>query len=118
MDNKHTEHIITLAIHFDEDRVVKLAEESAVKQMVAKVNAEVEKRTKKSGYYGESDLDEMIAKKVNDCIEEHKAEIIEKASDKLADKLSRSKVGKDLIKNINAVLVQQMESEGETNEKG
>ena len=111
MDNTHKEHIITFAISFDEDRVVKIAEDAAVKQIVNGVDKAIKQKTEGRGYYAESDLDRMIANRVNVFFNTHKEEILEKAADKLAEKLARSKAGKELIKNLNEALVLKMENE-------
>ena len=91
------EHILQFAVSIDEDRIIQMVEDRAVKAGVADITKAVEERTKARGYYAKAWVDEVIDKKVSELIEKRKEAIIEKAVNKLAERLGRTKMVKEKV---------------------
>lgn len=94
------EHILQFAVSIDEDRIVQMVEDRAVKAGVDNITKLVEQRNKARGYYDQSYIDKVINDRVSDLIKENKEIIIEKAANKLADRLVRTRVVKEKVAEV------------------
>ena len=96
------EHIMQFAIGIDDNAIRKRVEEAAEKQIIDEIGQQVRDNLFQASYYGrhasvKDPLSEYSKRIINDFLERHKDEIIEKAAVHLADRLSRSKVVKEAI---------------------
>lgn len=96
------EHIVQFAIGIDDDAIKKRLEESAerdVKEQLAKSAKDALKSK-----YGAWNYDEAFVRIVNDMaleiVEKYKETIIAESAKILADRVFRSKAGKEILKNI------------------
>lgn len=91
------EHIVNISFAIDDSDIAKQIEE----RLIAHGLAKVEERVKKTLSHTHWDENEKIIEIAYDCTKQflidNKEQIIEKASDKLADKLSRRKEVKERI---------------------
>ena len=97
------EHIVQFAIGIDDEAIVKRVTDSAEKQIVdglkAKYESEIEHQIFKFERSGWGSSTKMVKAGLSDWVnelvikllEDNKEEIIERASEKLADKMSRTK---------------------------
>lgn len=97
-------------VNFDDKSIAQQIEKNAyndaVNQVKEDINTKLLIQRNSWGYSGDGDVIIAITKhEMETFLEEHKDEIIESASKKLAEKIARSKQGKALIDNL-------MEKEG------
>lgn len=95
------EHILQIAIGVDDEAIKERVAESAEKQITKNIEQMVKNKLFE-GYYGRnaderSALSEYSKRLLDDFLERHKDEILEKAAVYLAEKLARSKAGKSLM---------------------
>ena len=100
------EHIVQFAIGIDDDAIIKRVTECAEKQIIGELKEEIKFEIeheifRHDTWFGKENkivgLQGWVEGFVNDVIEKNKDKIIEMTSEKLADKLSRSKVVKEAI---------------------
>lgn len=100
------EHIIQMAISIEDEKIVKRVEETAEKQIIETLTDRVENViSEKSGWYGKSERDytplkNMVSEKIAKILDENKDLILSEASKILADKLARSKAGKEVLQGL------------------
>lgn len=100
------EHIIQMAISVEDEKIVKRVEETAEKQIIETLTGRVENViSEKHGWYGKTERDyaplkNMVAKQITKVLDENKDLILSEASKILADKLARSKAGKEALQNL------------------
>lgn len=100
------EHIIKMAISVEDERIVKRVEETAEKQIIETLTDRVEDViSEKRGWYGKSERDytplkDMVSEQIAKVLDENKDLILSEASKILADKLARSKAGKEVLQNL------------------
>lgn len=100
------EHIVQFAIGIDDDAIVKKVSENAEREIINDLKQKVANRIFQHNYYtknADPDRDPLtdFAKKIiTSVIEDNKDVIIEKAAEHLADKLARSKKGKEILDNL------------------
>ena len=98
------EHIIQFAIGIDDDRIVKLVEDNASKQIIGDLKQEVANRIFSAYYCGQNanpstdKLSDLSVQIVSDFLKDNKDVIVERASELLADKMLKSKTMRDKIK--------------------
>lgn len=97
-----TEHIIQLAISIDDGKIIAGVEEAARKQIINNLQKELMLAVFNPKYYGREEIDvsdpkEWVRSRFDLFLESHKEEIIGAAAKQLADKLVRSKAGKELL---------------------
>lgn len=98
------EHVIQFAVGIDDDRIVSLVEENASKQIIGELKQQVANRIFSSNYYGKNadpsrdQLSEASVKIVSDFLKDNKDNIVERASEILADKMFKSKTIREKIK--------------------
>lgn len=103
-------HIVNIAFDFDDDKVRKTLEESAEKKVLDNLLTDIKKAicNKSDNYYGfnakPSDenftggLKAIVYDEIDKVLLDNKDKIIEIAADKLAERLSKTKAAKELIK--------------------
>ena len=108
-----SQHIVNVAFDFDDDKVRKTLEESAEKKVIDNLLTDIKKaicsKSDRYYYYGynekvsdenfESGLKAIVYDEIDKVLLDNKDTIIELTADKLADKLSRTKAAKELLKN-------------------
>lgn len=103
-------HIVNVAFDFDDDKVRKTLEESAEKKVIDNLLTDIKKAicSKSDNYYGfnakPSDenftggLKAIVYDEIDKILLDNKDTIIELAADKLAERLSKTKAAKELLK--------------------
>lgn len=90
------EHIIQIAVSCDDERIVRLAEESAANQLVKKVVDHYEGNRR--GYYSRRSVEEMIADNATQKVVDQVVRIhLDRIADKVAERLSRSKAFREKV---------------------
>lgn len=90
------DHLVQFTISVDDAHIAQMVEKEAAKAMqdevlkVCKSHIGCER-----DYWGNSEPGPMLKKALDDFMKDNREEIIDKAADKLADKLSRTKVVKE-----------------------
>ena len=98
------DHIIQFAIGIDDDRIVKLVEDNASKQIIGDLKQQVANRIFSAYYCGQNanpstdKLSDLSVQIVSDFLKDNKDVIVERASELLADKVLKSKTMRDKIK--------------------
>lgn len=96
------EHIVQFGISVDDDKIAKSIEQNVeravINHIVEKVNGQITRKY----YYGDENepLKNMIKEQVNKIIMDKQDYILENAAKILADKLARSKAGKQLLEDL------------------
>lgn len=97
------EHIMQIAISVEDEKIVKRVEETAENQIIETLTDRVENViSEKRGWYGKSEKDyaplkNMVSEQIAKILDENKDLILSEASKILADKLARSKAGKEIL---------------------
>lgn len=95
------ERIIQFGINIDEEQIKKTIEKNAMQQVVATFRNDVIKEMTGKPNYTKSEYSTKMWNAINEQIkmflDENKEEIINITSDKLAEKLSKTKKVKDMI---------------------
>lgn len=100
------EHLIQMAISVEDEKIVKRVEETAEKQIIEMLTDRVENViSEKHGWYGKTERDytplkNMVSEQITKILDENKDLIIAESSKILADKLARSKAGKEVLQGI------------------
>lgn len=103
------EHIVQSGISIDDEQIKKTIEKNAMQQVVATFRNDIVKEMVGKNNYTKSDYSTMmwnaIHKQIETFLDENREKIIEIASEKLADKLAKTKKVKDMVTNtINNLL--------------
>lgn len=96
------QHIFNVAIEIEDDRIVQAIEKNVEEKAIKMITEKIENRICERSYYGGRPtsyrpLDDMIALRIDAILADNKDFILEKAADKLAEKLARSKGGKAIL---------------------
>lgn len=99
------EHIVTLAINIDDDKIIRGVEEAAQSQIVRELKSDFVKSIFQSRYSystGKDDVDYSSVQRWVECefesfLEENKIAIIEAAGKYLCEKLVRTKAVKEMV---------------------
>lgn len=99
------EHIIQMAISVEDERIVKKVEETAENQIIQTLTDRVEDViSEKRGWYRDdrdyTPLKNMVSEQIKRILEENKEFVLLEASKILADKLARSKAGKEILQGL------------------
>lgn len=100
------EHIIQMAISVEDEKIVKRIEENAENQIIQNLTDKVENLiSERRGWYRNTERDytplkSMVAERVSGILEENKDFILSEASKILAEKLARSKAGKEILSDL------------------
>ena len=103
------EHIVQFGITIDDEQIKKTIEKNAMQQVVATFRNDIIKEMIGKNNYTKSDYSTMMWNAINEQVEtfldENREEIIKMSSDKLAEKLAKTKKVKDMVANtINNLL--------------
>ena len=95
------EHIVQFGINIDDDAIRKTIERNIQRKVEEQILEDVRTRITGNSNYNQwtykSRLDELIMDATTKFLEDNKVEIIEKTSDKLAERLSRAKAAKEMM---------------------
>ena len=99
------EHIVTLAINIDDDKIIRGIEEAAKSQIIRELKSDFVKTIFQTRYNWNKRDDEVDYHSVNDWVsqefdsflEENKIAIIEAAGKYLCEKLARTKAVKEMV---------------------
>lgn len=95
------EHIVQFGINIDDEQIKKTIEKNAMQQVVATFRNDVIKEMIGKQNYNKSDYSTKMWNAINEQIEifldENREEIIKIASEKLAEKLAKTKKVKDMV---------------------
>lgn len=100
------EHIVQFAIGIDDNAIVKNVTENAEKEIINDLKQKVANRIFQRGYYtknADPDRDPLtdFAKSIiTSVVEDNKDVIIEKAAKHLAERLSKTKKGKEILNGL------------------
>lgn len=100
------EHIIQMAISVEDEKIVKRIEENAESQIIKTLSEKVENVIfEKRGWYGNKEKDytplkNMVSEQVEKILWGNKDLILSEASKILAEKLARSKAGKEILQKL------------------
>ena len=103
------EHIVQFGITIDDAQIKKTIEKNAMQQVVATFRNDIIKEMIGKNNYTKSDYSAKMWNAINEQVEtfldENREEIIKMSSDKLAEKLAKTKKVKDMVANtINNLL--------------
>lgn len=95
------EHIVQFGIGIDDEAIVERIHKNAEKNITSELLNDVKKIIFECNWNGSvsNRPSDWTESRINSFLENHKDEIIELAGKYLAEKLSRTKVGKDLLQN-------------------
>jgi len=100
------DHIVQFAVSIDDNAITQRVTDAAEKKIIDDLKQQVANRLFQSDYYrGNADpernpLSEYSKRLVENFLTEYKDAIITNASQILADKLARSKAGKEIFKDL------------------
>lgn len=100
------EHIIQMAISVEDEKIVKRVEETAESQIIKTLTDKIEGIiSEKHGWYVESKRDytplkNMVSEQITKILDDNKDLILSEASKILADKLAKSKAGKEILQGV------------------
>lgn len=92
------EHILQFGINIDEDRIVKTVEDRAATELIDYIHKSIDKM--RGNIYGEDALRDIAREEIAKVVDANKEKIIEQATEKLAEKMARSKIVKDTLKGL------------------
>lgn len=101
------EHIVQFAVSIDDNAITKYVTENAEKEIIKDLKQDVANKIFMKDYYRQNadpkkDRLSIFAESiVKDMFEENKEYILDKAAAILADRLARSKKGKEILDNLN-----------------
>lgn len=100
------EHIVQFAIGIDDNAIVKNVSENAEKEIINDLKQKVANRIFQRNYYSKNadpdrdPLTDFTKGIITFVIEDNKDVIIEKAAEHLAERLSKTKKGKEILNNL------------------
>ena len=100
------EHIVQFAISIDDAAITARVSENAEREIIKDLKQQVANKLFKSRYYSQNvdpkndPLSQFAENIVYTFLEDNKSAIIENASKMLAEKLARTKAGKEILGNL------------------
>lgn len=98
------EHILQFGINIDDDAIVKAitakAEKMVIDELVERTKKDIDETIYSKGYYRDRDLRDWVKDEFIKFLETNKDDIISRASEKLADKLFRTKQVKEAVSEV------------------
>lgn len=99
------EHIVTLAINIDDDKIIRGIEEAAKAQIIRELKSDFVKAIFQSRYnfYKQEDevdycsVNDWVSRELDSFLEENRTAIIEAAGKYLCEKLARTKAVKEMV---------------------
>lgn len=92
------EHILQFGVTIDEQKIIDSAISSASKEIIGKVQGEINNYTRG---WQETKLDRLFREEIRKVIEANKDKIISDATEKLAYNLSKTKAVKEAMAKLN-----------------
>ncbi len=90
------DHLVQFTISIDDEHIAQMVEKEAAKAMQDEVLKVCKSQIGcEADYWGNSEPGPMLKKALDNFIADNREEIIDKAADKLAERLSRTKVVKE-----------------------
>ena len=90
------DHLIQFTISIDDKHIAQMVEQKAAKAMQDEVLKVCKSQIGgEANYWGSGEPGPMLKKALDDFMKDNREEIIDKAADKLAEKLSRTKIVKE-----------------------
>lgn len=99
------EHIVQFAIGIDDNAIKERIEKNVESEVIKTITKKIEEVIYQRGYYYQDDktpLRNMVKERIDMILAEEKDNILQMASTILADKLFRSKKGKELLAQFEA----------------
>lgn len=98
------EHIVQFAISIDDSTIEEKVYSKAVDNITDEIKKSVRRIMIDREYYNYSEPTEFVEKIFKEWLDEHKTEIINSMSEKLADKMSKTKAVKEAaVKSVNDI---------------
>ena len=94
------EHIVQFAIGIDDESIRNRIMETAENQIIDTIRREIERELFEVRYGSISNMRQVALSMVEEWLNDHKQEIIDKAAVYLADKLSRTKAAKEMLAEV------------------
>ena len=94
------EHIVQFAISIDDRTIAKRIEENAEKQIIKEIKEMIADHIFENRYGQHIGLSARTANMVEEWLDQHKKEIIDKAAEHLAEKLARTKAAKEKLTEV------------------
>lgn len=97
------EHIVQFAIGIDDDAIKKRIEQNAEHSIISQLQNDIKQSFFGSSRYGYSNNPTpapFIMERFESFLDDNKDDILEMTSNKLAEKLARSKRGKEILEHI------------------
>lgn len=94
------EHIVQFAIGIDDQTIAKRIEENAEKVILKEIKTMIADHIFENRYGKHVGLSGRSAKMVEEWLDQHKQEIIDKAAEHLADKLARTKAVREMVQEL------------------
>lgn len=93
------EHIVQFAIGVDDDAIRQRVEQSAEKVITQQLADDIKKTFYETDYYGRTSNrpSSFVLAKIDSFLEDNRDDILEMAADRIAEKLARSKRGKEIL---------------------
>lgn len=95
------QHIFNIAIEVEDERIIQSIEKSVEEKVCKEISKRIEDCICEKSYYGRVNnykpLEAMITSRIDAILADNKDLILEKAAEKLAEKLARSKDGKAIL---------------------
>lgn len=94
------EHIVQFAVSIDDTAIEKRIMETAHNQIIDAIRHEIERELFEVRYGSFSNMRQVGVCIVEEWLNDHKQEIIDKAAEHLADKLARTKAAKEMLTEV------------------
>ena len=95
------EHIIQFGINIDDEAIKNAVVANAEKKIIEDLTLEVKKAIYRTSYYNSNiltnDTTQYMDKKIDDILASCKEDIVERAANKLADRLSKTKKAREML---------------------
>lgn len=93
------EHIVQFAIGVDDNAIRQRIEQSAEKVITQQLADDIKKTFYETDYYGRTSNrpSSFVLAKIDSFLEDNRDDILEMAADRIAEKLARSKRGKEIL---------------------
>lgn len=96
------EHVVQFGICIDDERIRRAIEKSAEDKVVADITQQVMNRMFDARYYGSDakstdPLKDWVFQQFDNFLEQHREVILDRAAERLADRMSRTKAAKEML---------------------
>lgn len=99
------EHVVQFGICIDDERIRSTIEKSAENKVVADITQQLMNRMFDAGYYrcdakSTDPLKDWVIKQFDNFLEQHREVILDRAAERLADRMSRTKAAKEMLSQV------------------